>query len=399
MVLGTRLIILLGLSIGLVKLAAADVTEAQATTAAQAFRLVAAKAGGTTVVGSTPATTPMSVDQLETPGCFTIQFDDGTTVVRKSDGVILKFSLDDRSANDEQWNASSQLTSTQLLSLAQSYRNQAGLSGTLTLVQAKEVHEATMYFDVEATLTASGVPYSTEHGCFFEISHTTGRLLAMELYQVPTAPSSVTPAITETQARTTFFSYLYTTRGIVSYGDIEPTRLDIWRPASKVSAGADSFLTSTHATMAANNQGLLAYEIYAEGHDTYVSNLQTYIPRFSGYVDAQTGQLLIVYQYNPFGGGGTGSPRLPTPDLGPGPLTISDPRVGKSIRTDKADLRETPTPKSRPTGRPVVLTRGRLTLIAQVDLATGYVWTESKGKRRYAKLDGPTLKALKKALK
>lgn len=96
--------------IGLCAVAHSQVTLAQAKAISGGFRLVAAKAGTNSIVGSTPSTDDPDVSETEYPGCYDLDYGDGHTVVRKSDGMIIKFWCRDISDNDLVWNDTAKLS-------------------------------------------------------------------------------------------------------------------------------------------------------------------------------------------------------------------------------------------------------------------------------------------------
>ncbi len=274
------------------------------------------------------------------------------------------------------------------------------MSGTVyveSITENKDVDP--MIQDVWVSLRQSGVPYDKTHGSFFEISHTTGRLMAMELYEVPQPPSSVTPTITSNQAFATATAYVNSEYGITSFADLEPAKLCIWKPVSEIPPGQDNFLTSAHATMAANNQGLLSWTLYFEGRDTLSSKGGVYVPRYAVHVDAQTGDLLVVYEYQPFGGGGESVVTWTAPDLGSGPLAIVDAETKRSVARISSVLSPAEAPRKRPEGRKIVLKRGRYSMLAWIDPQSGLVWTEKNKRRKYAKLDEASLQAYRRLIK
>jgi len=116
------------------------------------------------------------------------------------------------------------------------------------------------------------------------------------------------------------------------------------------------------------------------------------------HVDAQTGDLLVVYQMMPFGGGGTSVAVTPSPDLGPGPIAITDHLTKRSLAIPDATLASVDAPRTRPTGRKITLKRGRYSQVAWIDPASGLVWTQTKGRRKYAKLDKASLGSFQKIL-
>jgi len=397
MVLGKKLIVIciLGCSAS----AFGDVTVQQAKDISSAFRLVAAKAGTSSIVGSTPKTNEPTVDEEKYPGCYYLDYIEDSTVVRKSDGVIVKFRMYDYTDNDSTWNESGKLTSSQLRDLAQRYRDAAGMSGTVYVESISEVKDDDpMFLDVWVSLRQNGVSYDSSHGSYFEISHTTGRLMAMELYDVPQPPGSVTPAITSSQAFATAAAYVNSEYGSTAFADLEPAKLCIWKPVSEIPAGQDNFLTSAHATMAANDQGILIWDLFFEVRDDVPGKGGVYSPRYEVHVNAQTGDLLVVYQMMPFGGGGTSVAVTPSPDLGPGPIAITDHLTKRSLAIPDATLASVDAPRTRPTGRKITLKRGRYSQVAWIDPASGLVWTQTKGRRKYAKLDKASLGSFQKIL-
>jgi len=397
MVLGKGLITV-GMAI-LAGLCSADITLQQAKDISAAFRLVAVKAGTLAIVGTPPSTNEPTVDEVKYPGCFYLDYIGDVTVVRKSDGAIVKFWIHDISGNDHIWNEQNKLNASQLLSLCQTYRNAAGFTGTLEMVSSfenQDVHPMT--FEMSTTLTFNGVGYHRTHLSYFDISHTTGRLEGMDIYDVPTPPSSVTPAITSSQAFATAAAYVNSEYGATSFADLEPAKLCIWKPVSQIPTGQDNFLTSTHATMAANDQGILIWDLFFEVLDDVPGKGGVYSPRYEVHVDAQTGDLLVVYQYMPFGGGGTSVAVTPSPDLGAGPLTIEALSGKRKIFLQSSDLSPSEAPKKRPEGRKIVLKRGRYAMLAWIDLESGLVWTEKSNRRKYARLDHASLKKLRALL-
>lgn len=381
----------------------ADINVQQAKDISTAFRLVAAKAGTSSIVGTPPSTNDPTVNEDKYPGCFYLDYIGDVTVVRKSDGIIVHFRMYDRSSNDSTWNESAKLTSSELRDLAQHYRDAAGMSGTVyveSITENKDVDP--MIQDVWVSLQQGGVPYDRNHGSFFEISHTTGRLMAMELGEVPQPPDSVTPSITSSQAFATAVAYVNSEYGSTSFADLEAAKLCIWKPVSEIPAGQDNFLTSTHATMASNNQGMLIWNLFFEVRDDDPGKGGVYSPRYEVHVDAVTGDLLVVYQMMPFGGGGgsgTSGKSTPSPDLGAGPLAIEDVAVKHQLTLKSAVLSPVKAPKKRPEGRKVVLKRGRYSMLAWIDLESGLVWTEKDKRRNYAKLDQSALQTYRRLVK
>jgi hypothetical protein len=254
-----------------------------------------------------------------------------------------------------------------------------------------------MTLEVYAAPILNGANYAGEHRTRFDISHTTGRLISADFSDFPTPPSSLTPSVAQSQAFATALGYIASRGDYTSHVELRPAELNVWKPVSLIPPGEDNFLTAQHAQMAANNQGLLVHDFFFECRDVAVKG-GFYQPRWRVLVDAQSGSLLVAYKYMIFGGAPNrvaNAPAVPTPDIGPGPLSVTNLKTKRRVQIPSTDLSACSAPKTRPAATDkLILQRGKYSLVAFYDSQSGLVWTERKGRRSYARADTVLRKAL-----
>lgn len=257
-------------------------------------------------------------------------------------------------------------------------------------------------YNVQVTPTISGIPcYPLRFTAWVELEHNTGKLYGFIAPQAdpPLPPDNLTPLIEPTEAAVTAGCYL--TQNVSDpppVMEIEPTILTIFCP-DYPDEEPQSFLTTEQRADVLANKGILAFRVAQTRLDEYVPALGEGPWNYS-YVDARTGQLLMVYSATKYlAGGGTPPGRLSLGrfqwNVGPQRIEVIVGRRSKAVagakiqRVDKHFVGQ---------GNPVSFRIGKVLVSASYDKSSGLLRHGSGGNAVYAYPDSSLKRALNELL-
>ncbi len=210
-----------------------DITEQQAVAIADAYRLFAAKAGGSVVIGPEPSLGPPVFLTEDIPGDFSLRYSDGLIWVSKATGKVTGCSLRARTGFSETWDSEHALTENQVLSFANQYYQQAGFTGTLTLrgmAPDDDMGGPPNVLHAVLAQNQNGIELFTKYDVPLYIEHVTGRLISVDFPAQPNPCTNTTANISAVAALFNFLTYITQKTGESNFIIGNPMHQVLWVP-------------------------------------------------------------------------------------------------------------------------------------------------------------------------
>lgn len=267
------------------------------------------------------------------------------------------------------------ISSQEAATRAVEYRNVFTGASPCMAIPADPILNDPPQYNVQVSPVISGIPcYPLRFAAWVELEHNTGKLDGYIAPQAdpPLPPDTLTPLIDPTEAAVTAGCYL--TQNVSDpppVMEIEPTMLVIFCP-DYPDEEPQNFLTPQQRADVLGNKGILAYRVAQTRLDEYVPALGEGPWNYS-YVDARTGQLLMVYSATKYLAGGGPPPGMLSLgrfqwDIGPQKIEVVVGRRSRAVASAKIE-RTSRSYKSK--GISVQLKLGKLLVPASFDRTSG----------------------------
>ncbi|GEM_PF-6889207 len=373
-----------------------DVGEQQAREIADEYRLFAASAGGTAVVGLPPSDGPVVISSSPPRGEFELKYPDGLVWVNKKTGRVTGITLSAATGFSVNWDNEHALSQAQVTALANAYYSHAGFVGTVSvsgMVADNDMGGPPNVWHAVAKQSQSGIELYTKYDIPLYVEHVSGRLVSIQIPEPPLPCANTTADISAITALFNFTQYIHNKTGESNFIVRIPMHPVIWVPDADDLTANYNELTPAYNIYKQNNQGYLIYWCNLESTQ---SSMGKGLPRwYFGHVDAHTGAVLGAFVPAAFGA----KEDKPKPaigwNLGPGIMEVSQGK--KTIKVSGADVVSVPAQKKQPAGgMPVLLRRGTLMIFCLFDAKTGLVWKERDGRREFGKPNKNLLACLRR---
>lgn len=305
---------------------------------------------------------------------FTVSFDDGSFMFDPVGRFKGFYAVDPPDYSGPEWGVAT-ITEQQAMDRAIEYRNVFTGASPCMAIPKGPIQNVPPQYKVMVLPTISSIPcHPLRFAAWVELEHNTGKLDGYIAPQAdpPLPPDNLTPLIDPTEAAVTAGCYL--TQNVSDpppVMEIEPTMLVIFCP-DYPDEEPQNFLTPQQRADVLGNKGILAYRVAQTRLDEYVPALGEGPWNYS-YVDARTGQLLMVYSATKYLAGGGPPPGMLSLgrfqwDIGPQKIEVVVGRRSRAVASAKIE-RTSRSYKGK--GISVQLKLGKLLVPASFDRTSG----------------------------